>query len=466
MTYTYHHHRMEKTTHQLKLSAGELSHLSNTLQQTLFSQINQAHKPNQNYELNQMFATKSAMRFGAKGFARAWTPATRSFVPTVRRNTTSAMTSNNIVAAPKRTLTFGQGLAGGIVLAGLHSATGSQTDPWDYRFSSIKEADDLATFYGSEDFMELFCIFPFVGQIMMRNGEFDEKGDVLTTGVPGTMKVSMVFSEESNGNQIEWFNKRERFQNTLFGYTMWDMVSNFGFRTLEDGTFECYHTGEFFHGNIPIISQLVLTVFKVHARWLAWSTEHHINHYAFTANTEEEEEWEEESRKNMPVFLLKHFFLVDVKAMIFGVKQEDEEVHHSKSPSFLIRRGSNEENDKLPIQRQGTLLQISQDIAADRAAVRSTLARAGTQSDADAKTVLARTYTLRKGEGTDKPVNAYSAATQAARSHHMARRASLRDMNDVDLKVIVKTEDKPKKAIENKHETEQPLGRRSSAIGA
>ena len=106
-----------------------------------------------------------------------------------------------------------------------------------------------------------------------------------------------VFSEESNGEDIEWFNKRERFHNTLFGYTMWDMVQNFGFRTLEDGTLECYQTGEYFHGNLPIVSQVVMMVFKIHARWLAWSTEHHINHYAFTANTEEEEEWEELSRK-------------------------------------------------------------------------------------------------------------------------------------------------------------------------
>lgn len=112
--------------------------------------------------------------------------ARRGIAPTVRRSTT-------VAGAPaKKNLTFGQGLAGGILLAGLHSATGSQNDFVDYRFKTNKEAVDLATFYGAEDFMELYCVFPFVGQIMMRNGEFDEKGNVLTTGVPGTMKVSMV----------------------------------------------------------------------------------------------------------------------------------------------------------------------------------------------------------------------------------------------------------------------------------
>ena len=138
-------------------------------------------------------ASKVAMNLGARSFSKAWTPAARTFAQkglartTVRRSTTAAAPS-----VPQKNMTFGQGLAGGLFLAGLHSATGSQNDFVDYRFKTDKESADLATFYGSEDFMELYCIFPFVGQIMMRNGEFDEKGNVLTTGIPGTMKVSMV----------------------------------------------------------------------------------------------------------------------------------------------------------------------------------------------------------------------------------------------------------------------------------
>ena len=80
----------------------------------------------------------------------------------------------------------------------------------------------------------------------MRYAHFDETGNVITAGFPGQMKVSMVFSDETNDETgaTDWFNKRERFRNTLFGYTCWDMVLNFGFRTLEDGTRECYHFGE------------------------------------------------------------------------------------------------------------------------------------------------------------------------------------------------------------------------------
>ena len=90
------------------------------------------------------------------------------------------------------------GLVGGLVLAGLHSATGSANEFYDYRFKLHKSPDDLASFYGGEEFMELFCVFPFVGQIMMRSGYFDDEGNVITQGIPGTMKVSMVFSDEVN----------------------------------------------------------------------------------------------------------------------------------------------------------------------------------------------------------------------------------------------------------------------------
>ena len=80
---------------------------------------------------------------------------------------------------------------------------------------------------------------------MMRLASFDDTGRITTQGIPGTMSVDMVFSDETNAEgRTDWFNKRERFKDTLFGYTCWDMVINYGFRTLPDGTYECYHVGE------------------------------------------------------------------------------------------------------------------------------------------------------------------------------------------------------------------------------
>lgn len=46
--------------------------------------------------------------------------------------------------------------------------------------------------------MELYCVFPIVGQIMMRSATFDDTGGIKTQGFPGTMEVNMVFSDEAN----------------------------------------------------------------------------------------------------------------------------------------------------------------------------------------------------------------------------------------------------------------------------
>ena len=333
---------------------------------------------------------------------------------------TKPLSSSSTATNTERRKNVALGVLGGIFLAGLHSATGSQNDFFDYRFTAEKSPEDLATFYGGEDFMELFCVFPFVGQLMMRNGYFDEKGNVITTGIPGTLRVSMVFSDDTKEEtgEIEWFNKRERFRNVCLGWTCWDMVINFGFRTREDGSIEVYHYGEYFHGNLPVVSQIMMAVFKTHARWLAWATEHHVNHYAFTAETEEEEEFEDESRRNMPLFLLKNYAWSDLMAMLFG-KEVDK-------PSFLLRKPKTStggdrsdvkmaQEERLPIQREATKFQISQDIATDRLTTKRML----TSNNAS-------TQKTEAPQGIKS--NAYGAATEAAHLRRLSRAATRRNI--------------------------------------
>merc|ERR1711988_57408 len=172
-----------------------------------------------------------------------------------------------------------------------------------------KDPDDVGSFYGGENFMELFCIFPFVGELMMRGGEFDDEGTVHTMGIPGELQVSMVFSEEEDEDEPAWFNKRERFHDIFLGNTMWDMVTNFGFHILPDGRTEVYHQGGYFRSSVPGLGLIMRTVFSIHARWVAFATRIHLNNTpAFVAETEEEEELEEFSRSNMPFYLLMHEF--------------------------------------------------------------------------------------------------------------------------------------------------------------
>lgn len=211
---------------------------------------------------------------------------------------------------------------GGSVLGtlALHSKIGTEENYYEYRFTTDKHPDDLAGFYGSEEFMDLFCVVPFVGTVMMRGGEFDDEGGFHTTGMPGTLKVNMVFSDEldpATGETV-WFNKRERFKDTLFQRTLWDTVMNFGFRKLPDGKIECYHAGEYFKGSAPPISLVVKLMFQVHARWVAWATEHHLNNHAFTACNHNEAAIEECSRKDMPLHLLRDHLVQDLKSMLLN----------------------------------------------------------------------------------------------------------------------------------------------------
>ena len=88
-------------------------------------------------------------------------------------------------------------------------------------------------------------------------------------------------------------------------------------------------------------------VFQAHARWVAWATEHHIQHHAFaTAGdtdgmTEAEEARleaiEEESRRDMPLHLLKHHVIPDTKAMLGFAPRADERDRCATRPSFLTR---------------------------------------------------------------------------------------------------------------------------------
>ena len=93
----------------------------------------------------------------------------------------------------------------------------------------------------------------------------------------------------------------------------------------DDGRIEVYHTGEYFQGNLPILSPIVKLVFKIHAQWVAWATEHHINHHAFVSDSEEEEEIEHRSRVDMPLHLLKDHAWVDIKHWLgLGPKRSED----------------------------------------------------------------------------------------------------------------------------------------------
>merc|ERR1719310_2613373 len=182
----------------------------------------------------------------------------------------------------------------------------------------------MAEFYGNEDFMEIFCVFPFMVDFMMRSGYFDDNGHVHTFGLPpiiSNMVVSMQFDEreqedDSGEANTVCFNKKERFKCTdaVFGNTLWEMVQNFGYATREDGKIEVYHYGQKWQG--PFFIRLI---FQMHARYVIWATEQHINSPRFLAQDEDEEDDLVAQRHNIPKHLLGQFLDgldVDVQAKL------------------------------------------------------------------------------------------------------------------------------------------------------
>jgi len=316
-----------------------------------------------------------------------------------------------------------KGIVGGLVVGTgiLQAVYGHEDNFYDDRFVVDVDPDDLAGFYGSEIFMDLYCILPFMGTLMMRGSYFDDEGTVHTQGLPfGEMLVSMVFSDsEEDGDGTEagqWFNKRERFKNECFGgkFTMWDMVTNFGFETLPDKRIMVYHHGEYFYGNLPPISLVVSLIFRMHAKFVIKSTEHHLRYYAFHNDTEIDEKMEHESREGMPIFWLKNYNWFKVLGYLLFDRELDMPNHLKKkrADAMAIYKAENpdeddeeedEEEDEevvaatlarrktiadaalskkhtLPVQRPEIMRRITMDIAMDKAHAKETL---GSQESKD-----------------------------------------------------------------------------------
>ena len=57
---------------------------------------------------------------------------------------------------------------------------------------------------------------------------------------------------------------------------MWDQVQCYGYNRKEDGSIEVFHRGEHFFGPFP-----VRLLVQLHARYVIWATEKHINSPTF-----------------------------------------------------------------------------------------------------------------------------------------------------------------------------------------
>lgn len=227
---------------------------------------------------------------------------------------------------------FAQFAGLGVACCAAQHCLGKADDFFDHRFVTTKKPEDLVDFYGTEDFMEIFCVLPFMVQLMMRGGTFDDEGHVHTWGLtgPGELEISIEFDEPEDdttgndkGDTVAWFNKRENFKDVspLFGgTTLWEMTQNFGYKRLEDGSCEVYHHGEHFEGLFP-----VRLIFQIHSMYVFWATKRYVNSDAF--GSEDHEDEAEVLRQNIPLHAFKEF-LVNLTYKVERAKEE------SQSQSF------------------------------------------------------------------------------------------------------------------------------------
>merc|ERR1719183_718061 len=124
--------------------------------------------------------------------------------------------------------------------------------------------------------------------------------------VHNMMEISFVLTEEgqetaSGEKVVGFFQKEERFKNFMpfTPFLMWDQTQCYGYNRREDGTIEVFHRGKTFSGPLPVRLLVML-----HARYVIWATEKHINSPAFGSGNLEVQD---EQRSNVPLHVFSDF---------------------------------------------------------------------------------------------------------------------------------------------------------------
>lgn len=188
-------------------------------------------------------------------------------------------------------------------VAGMPMLTGE--DFFEHKFITDKNPDDIVDFYSTEDFLQILGVFPFAIKFVLAGVEWDlEKEN--TMKVHDSMEISFTLTEReeetADGEKVvAFFQKRERFKNFIpfSPFLMWDQTQCYGYNRREDGTCEVFHRGEVFYGPLP-----VRFLVKLHAMYVIWATEKHINSPTFGNG---DLEANEHQRSNVPAHVFQDF---------------------------------------------------------------------------------------------------------------------------------------------------------------
>merc|ERR1712176_238999 len=176
-------------------------------------------------------------------------------------------------------------------------------------FTTTKDPDAVQDFYSTEDFLQILGIFPLAIHFVLAGVEWDTDKEN-SMDVWNSMNISFDITEKEiegpdGETVVALFNKREHFINYVplcrcaTAILLWDQVQNFGFQRMHDGTLKILHHGESFFGPWP-----VRLLVQLHARYVIWATERHINSPVFAT---EDLEAQEHQRSNIPLLAVKEF---------------------------------------------------------------------------------------------------------------------------------------------------------------
>ena len=151
-------------------------------------------------------------------------------------------------------------------------------DFFEHTFVTEKDPDDIVDFYSTEDFLQILGVFPFAIHFVLAGVEWDTEREN-TMSVHSSMEISFELTEREEETPdgetvVAFFQKEERFKNyiPLTRFLMWDQTQCYGYNRRDDGKCEVFHRGKNFYGPLP-----VRLLVQLHARYVIWATEKHIN---------------------------------------------------------------------------------------------------------------------------------------------------------------------------------------------
>ena len=280
-------------------------------------------------------------------------------------------------------------------------------DFFKHTFKTTKDPDAIVDFYSTEDFLQILGVFPLAIHFVLAGVNWDTKAEN-TMAVWNVMQISFDITEKEEQidgkDVVTLFNKRERFINYI-PYThwmMWDQVQNYGYRRLPDGTLEVSHQGEHFYGPWPI--RLLV---QLHAYYVIWATEKHINSPVFGVGSLEDQEHQ---RSNIPLHVAKEWLETLQKSQETSVSHSrlqrtksvaDREAHETNQRTLSTLKRLQRTNTTISVERKfdGTVKITADDPEAQAAikhALKSIKTSQGNEAAADALNALLKNPEVQK----------------------------------------------------------------------